>query len=132
MKHLGVLTVLLGFFSVLAADDNNQAWTAWTRESHRQCPGNHLEWICDGCYDGVLDEFVKTLPASTQRRIANIADYSHRCSAEVGGFSCEMAVHLDAFGKLGLLRGFTTFTCKHYACSAPALCTPRPSSTRDK
>jgi hypothetical protein len=30
MKQLGVLTLLLGFFSVLAADDSNQAWAAST------------------------------------------------------------------------------------------------------
>jgi hypothetical protein len=48
------------------------------------------------------------------RKISLIADYSHRCSKETAAFSCEMAVHLDAFNKLGLLKRFTTFACHEY------------------
>ena len=97
-------------------------WKTWERDLHRQCPENHVDWIADGGYDDLLGDFIDKLPASTQRRIAAIADYSRRCSKETAGFSCEMAVHLDAFNKLGLLKQFTAFGCHRYKCTEPALC----------
>src|SRR5258708_30239454 len=97
-------------------------WKTWERNLHRQCPENHVDWIGDGGYDDLLGEFLDTLPVSTQRRISAIADYSRRCSKETGGFSCEIAVHLAAFNKLGLLKQFTAFGCHRYKCTEPALC----------
>ena len=98
-------------------------WKIRERDLHQQCPENHVDWIGDGGYDGLLGDFIDKLPISTQRRISAIADYSHRCSKETAGFSCEMAVHLDAFNKLGLIKQFTAFGCRRYKCEEPALCT---------
>ena len=98
-------------------------WKIWERELHQQCPENHVNWIGDGGYDGLLGDFIDKLPVSTQRKISGIADYSHRCLKETAGFSCEMAVHPDAFNKLGLMKQFTAFGCDRYKCEEPALCT---------
>ena len=114
--------LLLTFLPLLAADDN-RLWKAWEKELRRQCPSNHVEWTGDGSYDDLLGEFIATLPAGTQKRVSAIADYAHRCSTEMAGFSCEMAVHIDAFSRLGLLSRFAAFGCQHYKCTEPALCT---------
>lgn len=113
--------------ALYAADEPvwKSAWNKSGSEHRRQCPSNHLEWIADGQYDDLLGDFVQTLPSATQKRIAQIADYSHRCSHEQAGFSCEMAVHLDAFIRLGLLNRFAAFGCRHLKCVEPAFCTPR-------
>jgi hypothetical protein len=97
-------------------------WKSWRGELRRQCHANHVEWIGDGRYDDLLSGFVHTLQLPTQRRIAVIADYSHRCSEEKAGFSCEMLVHLEAFNRLGLLKQFSAFGCHRYKCEELALC----------
>jgi len=59
-----------------------------------------------------------------RQQIDQIADYSKRCANEQTGFSCEMAVHLDAYNKLGLLDRFTAaFGCRYYRCEEVSLCT---------
>ena len=114
-----VLATLLSVASVAGENPRKK----WERDLHRQCPANHIEWIADGSYDDFLADFIDMLPLSTQRKISSIADYSHRCSKETAGFSCEMYVHLDAFNKLGLFKQFTAFGCRRYKCTEPALCT---------
>jgi hypothetical protein len=98
-------------------------WTVWKEELHRQCPKNHVDWISDGEHDELLGDFLHTLPDSTQQKVTAVADYSHRCSEVTMGFYCEMAVHLDAFNKLSLLKQFTAYGCRRYKCEEPALCT---------
>jgi len=122
MRLIALLSLILTTPSLLGADDVD-LWKKWKQELQRQCPANHVEWVADGDYDELLADFVKTLPRSTQARVAAIADYSHRCSTEQMGFSCEMVVHLDAFNQLGLLRRFAAFGCQRYKCSEPAFCT---------
>jgi hypothetical protein len=122
MKHTTAAVLLLTVPLVLGAADKN-VWNSWRRELRHQCPGNHVDWISGDGYDVLLADFVETLPVATRKRIAQIADYSHRCSDVKIGFSCEMAVHLDALIQLGLLKQFAAFGCQHYKCSEPALCT---------
>jgi len=100
----------------------------WEAAVTRRCPTHHLEHICDGCYDSFLDDFERTLPKVTQHRIRRIADYAHRCTWEVAGFSCEMSVHVDAMNRLGLLKRFVAFGCAHYRCEEAAMCTRQPPS----
>lgn len=107
---------------ILGATEKN-VWNDWHRELRRQCRTNHVEWISDAEQDELLADFINTLPTATQAKVNAIADYSHRCSDVRIGFYCEMAVHLDAFIRLGLLKQFAAFACQHYKCSEPALCT---------
>ena len=107
---------------VLGAKDKN-VWNSWRRELSRQCPANHVDWISGGGYDDLVADFVQTLPEAMQKKVESIADYSHRCSEVKIGFVCEMAVYLDAFIRLDLLKQFAAFGCQHYKCSEPALCT---------
>jgi hypothetical protein len=103
----------------LAADDG---WARWEHELRRQCPSHHVDWICGDCYDDLIGGFSATLPAATRRKSEQIADYSRRCARETMGFSCEMAVYLDAFRRLGLLKRFTAFGCNAYRCEDVAIC----------
>ena len=103
--------------------------SVWENAVARQCPTHHLEHICDGCFDSFLDDFERTLPKATQGRIRHIADYAHRCTQEVAGFSCEMSVHVDAMYKLGLLKRFVAYGCAHYRCEEAAMCTRTPPRT---
>jgi hypothetical protein len=100
-------------------------WQAWQSELHRQCPANHVDWIYGDGYDELAGGFVRTLPLQTRKKMDAIADYQHRCASETMGFSCELAVNLDAFRRLGLLKKFVAFGCNHYRCSEPALCVAR-------
>jgi hypothetical protein len=120
-----VLSLLLASIPGEAKED---AWSAWQRELNRACPDNHVDWICDGCIDEFLADFTKTLSSDTQRKIAKIADYSHRCARETAGFYCEMSADLNAFRRLGLLRKFVDYGCRHYKCYEPALCTELDTS----
>ena len=98
------------------------AWQAWEYDLHRRCPSNHVEWVADGGYDELLGAFESSLPTPTQKKIARIVDYDHRCADEKAGFSCEMAMSLDAFRRLGLLELFVEFGCAHVKCEDVALC----------
>lgn len=120
--HVSGFFVLSLSISLNVIAQPKDSWKAWERELHRQCPENHVEWIGDSRYDDLLGAFIHTLPSSTQRKITALADYQHRCAKEVGGFSCEMAVHLDAFNRLGLLKRFVAFGCRQYKCDDVALC----------
>lgn len=123
MRHTKLLFLLLITLPSVADATEADIWKTWERDLHRQCPTNHVDWIYDDGYDELVGGFVQTLPPSTQRKISSIADYARRCSKETAGFSCEMFVHLDAFNKLGLLKRFTAFGCRHYKCEDLALCT---------
>lgn len=117
------LPLSVGLLSVWAsAASAEHSWKIWEAELQRQCPNNHVEWICDGCYDDLLADFIQTLPPAAQQKISTIADYTNRCAMEIGGFSCEMSVNLDAFRKLGLMKQFVAFGCQHYKCEAASLC----------
>jgi hypothetical protein len=107
-----------------AADEST-----WEAAVNARCPTHHLEWTCDDCWDAFLADFERTLPKVTQGRILKIANYSRRCSREVGGFSCEMSVHVDAMHKLGLLGQFADYGCAHYRCEEAAICTRTPVSS---
>jgi hypothetical protein len=130
MTHTNLLFLLLMTLPSVATSAEDNVWKTWARESHQQCPANHLSWISGGLYDELLDGFIHTLPSATQRKISSIADYSHRCSEVTAGFSCEMGVHLDAFNKLGLMKRFAAFACHQYKCTEPALCTRIGSEQR--
>jgi len=119
-------TLIAPTTAILSPDDDTawkSVWSDWRSEVRRQCPSHHIEWIADGGYDALVDGFAQTLPLATQEKIAQIADYSYRCSYEQAGFSCEMAVHLDAFIRLGLLKQFASYGCGHWKCVEPAVCT---------
>ena len=117
------LRFLLPVFCLAATSASALDMGPWEAAVARQCPSRHLEWMCDGCYDDFLDGFERTLPKATQSKIHKIADYSRRCREDVAGFSCEMAVHVDAMRRLGLFKRFVNYSCAEYSCSFAAHCT---------
>ena len=108
--------------SLLASNAQAVDVRPWEVAVARQCPSRHLERMCDGCYDDFLAGFERALPKATQSKITRLADYQHRCRDEVAGFSCEMAVHLDAMKQLGLFNRFVDYGCTHYTCSYAGHC----------
>src|ERR1700761_2725398 len=88
-----------------------QVWDDWSALLGRTCPSYHVELISDNDHDELIGGFFRTLPAATQGKVNAIADYNRRCSKETMGFYCEMAVDLDAFERLGLLKRFAGFAC---------------------
>src|SRR5579872_6731410 len=118
-----IFVVLLLMLPLVAGAADKYYWTTWERELRRQCPANHVEWLSDAGRDELVGEFVETLPAATQKRVASIANVSHRCAEQTAGFSCEVSVHLDAFIRLNLLTQFTAFACRRYKCTETAVCT---------
>lgn len=97
-------------------------WQSWEMQSRLRCPDRHVEWICDGCYDEVLDKFEATLSKAMRQRVSRVAGLPEACKAEVAGFSCEMGASLDAYDKLGLMPRFIEFGCSHVRCQEAALC----------
>ncbi len=95
---------------------------SWEAAFAKRCPSHHIEWMCDGCYDDFLSGFERTLPEETQSKIVRMADYSRRCQAEIGGFGCEMTVHVDAMRRLGLFNRFVAYGCAEYMCRSIAYC----------
>lgn len=116
------LPLSLIVLALLASEARALDTGPWEAAVAKQCPSRHLEWMCDGCYDDFLDGFERRLPKATQSKITKIADYARRCRAEVGGFSCEMAVHVDAMRRLGLFKRFVDYSCTEYSCSFQANC----------
>ena len=110
-------------FSMLTSEALALDTRPWEAAVARQCPSRHLERMCDGCYDEFLGGFERTLPKATQSKITRLADYSHRCREEIAGFSCEMAVHVDAMKRLGVFERFVAYGCKQYTCSFAGHCT---------
>ena len=120
---LSLLFLLGSQTSVFAG--NNDPWNVWRMKLKSQCPSQHVNWICDVCYDALLYNFEKTLPDSMRRMADSLADSAsaRRCAKEIAGFSCEMSESLDAYNKLGLMNRFVGFGCRHVRCSDIALCT---------
>jgi hypothetical protein len=85
------------------------------------CPSHKLDLLGD-VYDELIGGFSKTLPRSLDAKAKAIASYSRRCADETVGFSCEMAVYVDAYKRLGLLTKFTAFACDKYKCIEGAYC----------
>jgi hypothetical protein len=114
--------LLVALPSVAEATKKKSSWEVWEAELQRQCPANHVDWVFDGYYLDLLNSFEETLPALTRQKIFSIADYSRLCAQETMGFSCKMGASLDAFNRLGLMKQFVVFGCRHYKCEEPALC----------
>jgi hypothetical protein len=98
-------------------------WTMWLRASLHRCPENDIESLgmSDEALD-LVDGFVGTLSRQDRERIKNIADYSNRCRQETMGFTCYLAVHVDAFRRRGLLSRFAAFGCENYRCNKDRIC----------
>ena len=94
----------------------------WQHRMKQLCPNRHVEWISDGSYDDVIGSYDATLSPRLQREARRIADYSHRCSRETAGFSCQWATYIDAYWKLGRLNDFARWTCRHVKCEYAAMC----------
>ncbi len=112
-------------FTLLATDARAVNTGPWDAAVARQCPSRHFERMGDGLYDEIIGKFEKKLSKQEQSRIKKIADYPRRCRAEIAGFSCELAVHVDAMRRLGLLDRFVAYGCSHYTCPDVAYCIPR-------
>ena len=101
----------------------------WQSELKRLCPSHHVDWIPGGSYDDVIASYDAKLSPRLQREARRVADYSHRCSHETAGLSCEWAAYIDAFWKLGLLPDFAVWTCRYVKCDEAAICElPSPPS----
>ncbi len=114
--------LLMVGFTLLATDARALSTRPWDIGVAKRCPSRHFEWMGDGLYDEIIGRFEMTLPRAEQSRIDRIADYSHRCKSEIAGFGCEMAVHVDAMRRLGLLDRFVAYGCAHYICTDVAYC----------
>lgn len=102
---------------------------AWESQMERLCPSHHVEWIPGGSYDDVIAAYDAKLSPHQQRAARRIADYSHRCSHETAGLSCEWAAYIDAYWKMGRLSSFAAWTCRHVKCEETAICElPSPPS----
>lgn len=98
----------------------DRAWNAWERGLRHQCPSRHVPWVGDGGYDELLDEFDTSLSRSDFKKLEAEEDFSP--CREVNGFSCEMMVALDAYQRLGLMKRFVDFGCRHVRCEDIAVC----------
>jgi len=105
---------------------NTKPWTAWERELSRNCPGRHVEWMCDSCHDEFLGAFYETLSPSEKRRMEAVADTRRACAREEIGTSCEMWRNVYAAQRLGLLHKLTAFGCRTVKCEEAALCSQFP------
>ncbi len=114
--------VLIAFATLVSAAQAADVGS-WETAVARQCPSHHLERMCDGCYDDLLDGFERSLPKAARSKILRIADYSRRCREEIAGFSCEMSVHVDALRRLGLFDRLVAFSCAKYTCPYQGHCT---------
>ena len=102
---------------------------AWEREIAKRCPSHHVEWLSDGYYDEVLGAYYDSLRPQLSAKARRIANYSHRCTRETIGFTCEWSVNIDAIVKLGLLPDFAAWSCRNVKCEEYGLCeAPRSSS----
>ena len=126
MKAATASFALLALAGPITSYAGVTAWQVWEQDLRRQCPSKHVEWVADGSYDELLGAFEASLALPTQKKIAQIVDYSHRCASEEIGFACEMATSLDAFRKMGLLKSFVEFGCAHVKCEEVALCSEFP------
>jgi len=114
-----MLSALMMLSNAAAAD----GWQIWHRELKLWCPTHHVERICEDCYIDLIEDFDRTLAKRVRSKVTAIADTSHRCAHDVAGFSFEMAAHLEAMNRLGLMTRFAQFGCRHYRCSEPSMCT---------
>ena len=119
-----MLTLFLAAPS-MAADTRAAYFSAWEAAAHKKCPARHIELMGTG-HDELLAAFARTIPAATHRRATRIADYAHRCSDEIAGFTCEMAVYVDAYRRLGVFDRLVAFTCAKVKCEEGAICSQFP------
>jgi hypothetical protein len=101
-------------------------WSAWIKATHALCPHNRLEAVgySDLALD-LVDDFDGLLTGQDDKKVQAIADYSKRCRAETGGWTCYLAVHVDAYRRLGLMKKFAAFSCEQYQCDDDGICTSR-------
>ena len=114
-------TLVLATAPSRGADVPPHIWDTWNKSTKQICPSHKLDLLGD-VYDDLIGDFSKTLPRSIDAKVNSIAAYSRRCADEKMGFYCEMAVHVDAYEKLGLLKKFATFACSKYKCLEGAYC----------
>ena len=128
--RFAMLVMLVLAASVATANAKGpDPWQLWKTELQKQCPANHIDWDEGSGYDTLLAEFARELPRSTRQKIDFITQHSNRCPpGNTAGFGCEMADNLDAFNRLGLLKRFAAFGCRHYKCEEESLCTRFDSS----
>jgi hypothetical protein len=100
-------------------------FAAWERAIHRECPTNDLKWVGYSDYAlDLVDGFTGSLAPTVQAQVQRIVDYRRRCKDEIGGWSCYLAAHVDAFERFGLLKKFAAYGCEHYDCQ-DEVCRPR-------
>jgi hypothetical protein len=101
MKRSASIATALLFAPSVASAQFAASQQVWESELNQRCPSRHVEWIPDGSYDDVIAAYDAGLSPNLQREARRIADYSHRCSHEVAGSSCEWAAYIDAYWRLG-------------------------------
>ncbi len=102
--------------------DYTAAWNKFNETAERVCPSHHIDFLSDGQYDDVLEDFLKRYPKNFQDRIARLVDYPKTCARETAGFTCEFLAHLVVFQQLGLFQNFIGHSCAHWRCQEPSLC----------
>ena len=125
-RRAGMAAVLALSLAALPADAAD-AWRHWEALLYRACPGRHVDSICDGCGLDLIGGFEDTLGASDRRRISRVRDF-RPCKGELFGFSCEMAVSLQAYERTRLLRRFVAYGCRAVKCEELGSCSRFPHS----
>jgi hypothetical protein len=121
-----LLPLLLLLAAAPAGARATDAWEAWEAALARDCPGRHVDWACDGCWDELIGAFEASLVRPAAARAEALADTRRACREERAGFSCEMGAYLRAWRRLGLLERFTRWGCKAVKCEEQANCSRFP------
>ncbi|HUO12725.1 MAG TPA: hypothetical protein VMU37_08215 [Caulobacteraceae bacterium] len=132
---LAAFITLSGHFASVAAfggeslavpAQNEHAWEAWDHKLASICPKRHVDWLYIDAYPDLYGAFNATLSENERRRVDLVASTTRNCATETMGFSCELANHLRAYQRLGLLDAFTAFSCRKVRCEEAALCSRAP------
>jgi hypothetical protein len=86
----------------------------------------HVDWLYGAAYPYLYDGFEATLAPTKRLKIQRRAATEQNCADETYGHSCELANHLRAYRDLGLMKQFTTYSCRNVKCEEGALCSRAP------
>jgi hypothetical protein len=118
-----LLALLISSLAMGATSAPVDNWSRWEVGVTRTCPGHHVNWIFQDGHLALIEGFEPTLSNGVRRRLVRLEDFPHRCASEVGGFACEFGAALAAYARVGLMRSFVAYSCRHVKCEEPAVCT---------
>jgi hypothetical protein len=87
----------------------HRAIAPYVAELNRQCPARDLKDLSAGDLARIMEGFVERLPVAERHKVEDAV--GERCARIEAGLTCANTASLDAFRRLGLLRGFVTEAC---------------------